>query len=132
MTQSDHQRQARYWAHVIRGSRPWSRFFWGARVGVPLTTYADRSPGMLGGAGWIYAISEDRTPLVKIWCTGVGPRTRLCSLVPQFRTDLLLVGAVFLDALLWEAEGAIHKRLAPYRIEREWFYLPMNQEIFEA
>jgi hypothetical protein len=131
MARNDLRLQGNYWAHIIRGSHPRSRLFWGACVGVPMTTLEDCPYPRCGYDGWLYAIREERTPLVKIGGTRTGTRTRLAQLTSQLGVDLVLVGVVHVSGLVWEAERAVHRFLAAQRIEREWFYLPMNQAIFE-
>lgn len=124
------QRHHRYWDHIVWGSQRKNARFWGACRGVPLTRYGDHD-WVHVTRGWIYAAIEERTPLVKIGCTQSGTETRLRGLVQQFKADLVLVGAVYIPALLWSAERAVHNLLAPQHVQGEWFYLPMNQALLE-
>jgi hypothetical protein len=87
---------------------------------------------MMGRDGWVYAAREDDAPLVKLGFTRLHPSARIQRLRYQYHAPITLLGAVHLNRLALYMERALHKTLAPYRIEGEWFYLHMNQAILEA
>lgn len=85
------------------------------------------------GDGWVYAVQEDGTPLVKIGHTGCANlRTRWQLLQYQFRVPMTIVAGVCLPSMHYAMEQAIHTHLAPFCIQSEWFYLHMNQRRLEA
>jgi hypothetical protein len=86
---------------------------------------------MEASGGWIYAIAEDDTPLVKIGYTRRGTHYRLQSLAATLRCALTLIGVVALVRDVHKIEWGIHRLLAQQHIGREWFYLSMNQQRLE-
>ena len=81
--------------------------------------------------GWVYAVYEQGTPLVKIGHTGLRVQKRLAILSTQYRVPLELAAAVWIPTHVHRVEHALHKYLASSRIQGEWFYLYMNQMILE-
>jgi hypothetical protein len=85
--------------------------------------------GMCGSAGgWVYAVQEDRTPLVKIGLSihhDVQPRVK--ALPGQFGVSLTLVGTVYIAQWAAKVERYLPWMLRSSRIQGEWFYLYMNQ-----
>jgi hypothetical protein len=82
--------------------------------------------------GWIYAVQEDGTPLVKIGYTGNHPEARLPALKYEWKGSLTIIGSVYVPACVTKVERRIHVLLAAEHIEREWFYLHMNQPVLMA
>jgi len=88
----------------------------------------------LGGneAGWIYAVQEDETPLVKIgYSKHYDVQCRVKALSRQFKVPLTLVAAVHIRQWVVKVERYIHWTLRASRIEGEWFYLDINQAILD-
>jgi len=84
------------------------------------------------GPGWIYAIREDGTPLVKIGLTRQWDvKFRLRCLWATTHIPLTLIAAVYTEASALYVERQLHARLAASRIEGEWFYLHMNPATLE-
>lgn len=105
---------------------------WKILDGVP--TYQYRHPLLFrSGPGWIYAVQEDGTPLVKIGYTReYFINKRMANLWGQFRVPVTLIAAVYVEAEVFHVERQLHRMLAASRIEREWFYLYMNQTTLES
>ena len=77
-------------------------------------------------AGWVYAVQEEGTPLVKIGATHQPMSLRLVSLRSQYRVPLTLIGAVPISRYPFVVERRIHSILAPQRIQGEWFYVRLT------
>jgi hypothetical protein len=101
--------------------------------------YSDATRAVLGSClqpggtlcgGWIYAAQEDGTPLVKIGCS-TNLKKRLAELRCQFRTPMTLIAAAQVECCALGIERLVHTSLAAARIEREWFYLSVNQALLE-
>jgi hypothetical protein len=84
------------------------------------------------GAGWIYAVQEGVTPLIKIGCTTYPLAHRLRQLEYQFHIQCSVVGAVSVPDKLFTVEKRIHRLLAAEHIEGEWFYLHMDQKLLAS
>jgi hypothetical protein len=105
-----------------------SRLSWATKDLAWLTTRQDRS-GMDGWGGWIYAIAEDGTPLVKIGYTRAGIRERLYNVATSIHASVTLVGCVAMRTCVTMVEQQVHVLLAAQHIEGEWFYTHMNQQM---
>ena len=86
----------------------------------------------LGDNGWIYAIREVGTPLIKIGCTANLVRYRLQSLRWQFKIPLETIAQVLVRYRAVQVEHRIHHLLAAERIQGEWFYLHMTQDTLQC
>jgi Meiotically up-regulated gene 113 len=67
-------------------------------------------------AGWIYAVREEGTPLVKIGYTSVVTM-RLAELKTQYRVPLTLLATVHVERWVSRIERTIHSILASARIQ---------------
>jgi T5orf172 domain len=82
--------------------------------------------------GWIYAAREGKTPLVKIGVTACV-EARMKTLRSQFGCPFTLLGAVQVTYRYpWTVEFKVHRLLRAQHIEREWFYLHMDQQWLES
>jgi hypothetical protein len=98
---------------------------------IPMPVYANRLCSR--DAGWIYAVQEVGTPLVKIGFTRAhNPAKRLRELWHQFGVPLAYIGLVHIPQYAHAMEQLAHGALASSRIAGEWFYLYMNQARLEA
>ena len=104
-----------------------SRVSWATKDLTWLTTLAHRQ-GLTWSGGWIYAIAEDDTPLVKIGYTRTGTQTRLYNVASTLQASVTLVGLVTVQRNVTAIERRIHVLLATQCIEGEWFYLYMDQD----
>jgi hypothetical protein len=80
--------------------------------------------------GWIYAVGEDNTPLVKIGYTH-WVQCRLYGLRSRLKVPLTLLASVYVERCVPQVERHVHALLGAERIEGEWFYLYMGQEYLE-
>lgn len=88
---------------------------------------------MSKAGGWIYAVQEEGTPLVKIGYTGAArPEKRFRELSNYFHVSLSPVAMVKVPRYGRAMERLVHTALAAARIEGEWFYVSMNQALLEA
>jgi T5orf172 domain len=106
------------------------RAAWAAQDAHMLTTYHDRQE-MEDSGGWIYAIEEDRTPLVKIGYTRFGTDHRLRCLAYAIQAPVTLVGVVAVLRDVGTVERRVHAFLAAELIGHEWFYTDMTQSRLE-
>lgn len=83
------------------------------------------------GVGWVYAVREDGTPLIKIGYSANLP-ARVRQLRVQFHVPLTLLASVHVTSYVTKVERWIYTHLDTQRIEREWFYISMDQEILVA
>jgi Meiotically up-regulated gene 113/Helix-turn-helix domain len=81
-------------------------------------------------AGWMYAVREDGTPLVKVGCT-MHLAARVKALQKAYRSPRTLIASVFVQHRYYQVERRLHQRLAAAHIQGEWFYLHMTQEVLE-
>jgi len=82
--------------------------------------------------GYVYAVYEEGTPLVKIGHTGLRLQDRLASIRSQYHVSLWIAGSVWIPKHVHRVEHALHRYFASSRIEGEWFYLHINQNILES
>ena len=108
---------------ALRGPAAWSSV-----PGIPLTSWQDRIHAD-DTSGWVYAIVEAITPLVKIGYTRFGTLQRLKNLAYEIQAHVILVGAIFVPQYVTYVERQVHYLLGAQRIEREWFYTYMNQQM---
>jgi ribosome-binding protein aMBF1 (putative translation factor) len=91
------------------------------------------NPFTCGAGGWIYAVQEVWTPLVKIGCsTQATLTTRLHDLASAYHVPFRLVGSQHVPRWAYKVERRIHHALTSERIEGEWFYVHMTQQRLEA
>jgi Meiotically up-regulated gene 113 len=77
----------------------------------------------MAAGGYIYAVQEVGTPLVKIGATRQPMAMRLGELRAQYHVPLALIAAVPVTAYTFIVERRVHEQLATSRIQGEWFYL---------
>jgi Meiotically up-regulated gene 113 len=112
------------------GKKQGGMFSWWATDVCLLTSYYDRV-AMQDSGGWVYAMTEDGTPLVKIGHTRFGTRHRLQNLAYAIQASVTLVGAVAVPIEVGRIERQVHRLLRSQEIAREWFYTYMNQAMLE-
>ena len=81
--------------------------------------------------GWIYAVREEGTPLIKIGYSS-AVASRVADLRTQLRVPLTLVAAIHVEQDVSRIERTIHSSLASARIQGEWFYLHISQDRLAA
>lgn len=123
--------QQQYGSHVLLlGKAKRGRAAWSCASNVSPISWQERA--QVGStSGWIYAIYEDETPLVKIGYTQLGTLERLKTLAYDNQQGMTLVGSVFVSHDVGKIERCVHRFLSQQRIEGEWFYLHINQAILE-
>jgi hypothetical protein len=80
----------------------------------------------MGEGGFIYAICEEGSPLIKIGHTR-NLLQRLGELQRKYSSPLSILGAVFVAYDVHGIEKSLHRRFAEHRIHHEWFALEMDQ-----
>lgn len=116
---------------TILGQARHGRARWSCTSDVTLTTIKHESL-RLEKSGWLYAITEEGTPLVKIGHTRSGTLDRLKNLAYTIQAPVLLVGTVFVQGNVRRLEYRVHSLLYAQHIEGEWFYAHMNQQILTS